>query len=300
MTGKVLMNVFSRQVKNDLLQVLVDHHYDFVEVMAREEFDFKWRLCQDHLLLYLHELSEEHYEASMNQLRRVSGEKVRSILLIHEYASRLIDEALNIGVNDIVVLPMDKENLRKKLLASLRVPTYAPYVPSIPSERDMPKSQPWVFDETVVMDEINRSMRGQYPLSIVLVEYHQLNKQAFSIFENHLIKFLRTTDRIIRYENSQLLILCPFTSKAHLVEVENKVRRAHGYLKDKIKGIPKCHLYGVTYPVDGETKEALLGLLEDGLHDSLMVDRFEGTLDMLQNQTLRSPFKRNFNQPNSR
>lgn len=293
MNGKVLLNVYSIGVKKDLLNILVENGYDFMEVNNPNELSFKYNLIKDTMDLYVHELDENNYQASLNQIKKIEVENVRCIVLIHEYSSKVIDDALGLKVNDIVVLPIEKDNLQKKILSTVSKAgaqaEHQAYMPSTPPPREEIK-----VDAKRIEDEINRAVRGDYPLSFVMIEYDRMGIEVFKVFRRELRKLLRTTDMVMKYDKKQLLLLCPFTPKSHLVEVENKVRLAHKKLSDVTVTPTRIYLYGVTFPDDGEASDALLRTMSDGIHDSMIFSNLDGTLHQMDRQALKTKLKRNY------
>ncbi len=292
MNGKVLLNVYTIQVKNDLLSIFVQNNYDFLEVFNRDELSFKYNLVKDNLDLYIHELDEINYAESLNQIKKIDLNKVRCIVLIHEYSSRIIDDALAMKVSDIVVLPMNKSNLAKKILSTS--------VQAI-NEKIMPNKPPVVEEETVFTfdtrkldNELSRAIRGNYPLSLVMVDYGDLSGDNYGVFKDTLGELLRTTDRIAPYDENKMLLLCPFTPKENLVEVENKVREAHDKLKDLAINPGRVFLYGVTYPLDGSNAEELTDKMLDGLHDSILLSNLNMPLNRVSRMEMKNRLKRNY------
>lgn len=288
MNGKVLLNVYSIGVKNDLLSILVRNGFDFLEVNGEHELGFKYNLIRDLLELYVHEFDENNYEVSMEQIRKIDTENIRCIVLIHEYSSRIIDDTLALKVRDIVVLPIERDNLQKKILSSVtkKEPTVL-----MPAEPPKPEVQ---IDKSRISDEVNRAIRGDYPLSFVMVEYDRMGIEVYKVFKRELRKLLRATDMVLKYDRNKLLILCPFTPKSHLVEVENKVRRAHSELSNVTVTPSSIYLYGVTFPNDGENPDHLMKMMSDGIHDSMVFSSLEGPLHQMDRDAIRTRLKRNY------
>ncbi|MCF8019266.1 MAG: hypothetical protein K9L62_07645 [Vallitaleaceae bacterium] len=292
MEKKVLIHVYTIQVKNDILSILVNNGHDFLEVFNNSELNFKYNLVKDQIDLYIQELDENHYEESLNLIRRIDTEKVRSIVLIHKYSKHVIDDALALKVKDIIVLPMDRTHLSKKILSFFD--TQKPSV-LMPTNKDKVQIQNYIeIDVNKVRDEINRAMRGNYPLSFVLVEYHSLDQPQWILFKETLNQLLRTTDIVMYFEANKILILCPFTPKNFLVEVENKVRNAYDQIKKEAPSRGALFLYGVTFPEDGNAWEALYHDMTDGIHDSKVISKFEGTLKQINPNTIRTQLKKDY------
>ncbi len=301
MSGKVLLSVYSIQVKKDLLSMLWHHGVEVIEVHNEYDFLFKYKLAKEHLTLQVIEFDEKAYEASLAVLEKVTPDQIPTILMIHEYTSRIIDQALKLKVKDIVVLPADKTQLEKKILGPLMLQVKKPEPTRMPTsqmeeqrEDVVPetKGKAFVFDDGPVKEEIIRADRGRYPLGLVLVHYTDFDTAAEKSLDLELRHQLRTTDRILRYDENHWLVLCPFTDKEHLVSVENKIREAYRTVGFKGELVGSLLLYGVAYPIDGKEVNVLFERLKDGLHDSRFFSNLEGTLNRLNDQEIRDRLRR--------
>lgn len=311
MSGKVLLNVYSIQVKNDLLSIFVENGYEVFETMNENDLLFKHHLIRDSLEIYVHELNESNYEASLNQLKRIDREKVRCIVMIHKYNSHILDDALALKVKDVIVLPMDRKNLTSKLIVPTQPVKRTTLMPKEPPEtvpkEDPPKiiedDEPIVFEFEEAFDhgslemELNRSTRGKYPLSLVMVSYSGMTNKGFQLFEEGLRHLLRTTDAILRYDKGHVLLLCPFTTKENLVEVKNKVRSAHQAIVSKGFDKGLLTLSGVTYPRDATKCDQLLKLLKDQLEEeqsAQLEEEKESLLKPIDDNEVRNRLRKNY------
>lgn len=296
MAGKVLLNVYSIQVKNDLLSIFIENDMDVLEVLNEHDLLFKHRLIKENLDVYVQEFDEEHYDRSLSQLTMIDRDKVRCVVMIHAYSSKIIDDTLALNVKDIIVLPIKRDDLKRKMLPPVYVISKAPAMPKEPIRLNVDDSnQSSIFDDDPLVIEIARANRGNYPLSLVLVNLANFSKDALTLFEDELRLLLRTTDEILHYDESDMLLMCPFTTKENLVQVENKVREAYSKVRFKGFNSGSMYLYGVTYPVDGRFSKPLLRLLKDGIHDSRLFSELEGPLSKLTQKDVRNKLRRNFN-----
>lgn len=286
MNGKVLLNIYSLQVRNDVLNILVQHEYDFLEVFSEYELKFKYNLMKEKLDIYIHELDEGNYEESLEQIRQIDSRHIKVIVMIHEYSSRIIHDTLALKVRDIIVLPIERDHLTKKILSLANVEKAVNYMPEIPPNKEV------YINKQEIESEINRAVRGEYSLSFVIIKYDGIEKEVCKVFGKKLATILRTTDRLVKYDENKLLALCPFTSKVFLVEVENKIRQAYSSLSKNKEN--SMYLYGVTFPVDGKDADMLLKKLLDGLHDSAIVSNIEGTLYQMTKEKLKLKLRRDY------
>lgn len=297
MAGKVLMNVYTIQVKNDLLSIFISNAYDVLEAQNEHDLLFKYNLVKDNLAVYVQEFDEMNHDHAIEQIQKIDRDKTRCIIIIHEYSRQIIDEALALNIKDIIVLPMDRSHLEKKIIPpvySVRPSTAMPKEPPKVNKPALVPEEAIIFDDQPMTLEIARASRGNYPMSLVLTHYNSVGDEAFALFEDELRRQLRTTDQVLRFDNHSLLLICPFTPKGNLVDVENKVRDAFGTVTFKGYTQGNIYLYGVTYPVDGETASELIDKLKDGIHDSKVFSEINGPMDRMKQREVRDRLRRNY------
>lgn len=302
MLGKVLINVASAQVSSDLLSIFVAEGYEVFEAKDANDLLFKYNLIREDLDLYIHELDEQDYEGSMAVFKKVDRHRTRTILLIHLYSAKVIDDALSLSVKDVVVLPMERSALAKKLIQPIKNQVKTTLMPKVPpgDEAVMASKTPETslempLDDDTLEMELNRAIRGRYPLSIVMVAYGGFTEEALLGFEQNLRRSLRTTDAICRFGVATLLIVCPFTSKIHLAEVENKIRDAYKQVITESHGSGTMQLYGLTYPKDVASKDKLLERLKAGIDSSEFIhEQQEFPFGGLSDDEVRKRLRQNY------
>lgn len=295
MDGMILLNVYSTAIKNDILSLLVTFKLGFMEAFSNNEVMFKYNLVKDQVALYVHEIDDKAYQEACEIIEKVRAHKVKTIVLIHKYDIGVIDDMTRLGVMDIIVMPMTREKLKSKLLANYRMPEDLNRIQAKDKDDKEDKENETLVDEARVNNEINRAMRGQYPLSIILLHYAHIDYETYLDLKKRLQTILRTTDVLFRYNPQQLIILCPFTPKNYLVEVENKIRETFKVFNTTIANKGALYIHGVTYPEDGATMKHLFKLLEAGIHDSMLLQSINGTfkdLDSNKIEAYRKRFKR--------
>ena len=290
MAKKALFYVRSIQVRNDLFSIFIENGFDVLEAINDDDLIFKYGLVREELTIYVHELNEEDFDNSLEALHRIDASKVRTIMLIHEYDVKTIDAAMALNVKDVVILPADRTTLKKKLVLPV-IQSKDEVMPSAPKDNETEVLiQP--FDSNALAWELTRAERGQYPLSLVMVNHPFKEAESMTAFMSQLEILLRATDDIQPYNNDTLLLVCPFTSKEHLVEVENKVRKAF----DVQEGPPggELFIYGVTFPTDGNDLDGLLAIMADGIHDSRLFSELEKPFGQVSREEIRDRLRRKF------
>jgi len=94
---------------------------------------------------------------------------------------------------------------------------------------------------------------------------------------------MRETDKIANHDYRTFIIVCPFTVKKYLLEVEKKVRETY---EKMFQGKGKLYMYSVTYPDDGDTLEKLIDTMEKGVHDSIVISGMKQPLNTLSREKL--------------
>jgi PleD family two-component response regulator len=115
MKQKVLVNVDTLSAKKQILSTIVSVGYDFVEANTYDDIKFKCELLKDNIIIYIHELDYIIYEEEMAYIKNLINRGIKVMLIIDKYDVSIIDEALSIGIYDIIQIPISSDSLSKKL-----------------------------------------------------------------------------------------------------------------------------------------------------------------------------------------
>jgi len=271
MKQKVLVNVDTLSARKKVLSTIVSVGYDFVEANTYDDIKFKCDLLRDHIILYIHELDYRIYEEEMAYIKNIISRGIKVMLIIDNYDVAIIDEALSIGIHDIVQMPIDMEIISKKLknviIGSVTVTDEAKKVTQDAAFKK--------HNAQIIVNEIARAKRGNYEVSMILIRNLNQDSSMISDIIKDLKKHLRDTDRILHYEEDKILLICPFTVKPYVVEIENKVRNIYRLLDLSEQSFA---LYGLTYPKDVTENQDILTRLEKGIDNSILLGNLKGTL----------------------
>ncbi|PKM93353.1 MAG: hypothetical protein CVU84_16170 [Firmicutes bacterium HGW-Firmicutes-1] len=286
MKNKVLVNVAGSATRKIALFTVVNLGYDFIEFQSPEDLKFKHSLLKDSIIMLLHEINYATYERDFEMIKEVSNKKIKVLLIIDRYETKVIDDAIEAGANDIIVLPLKEEMLKSKIKNIL-----ANIVKPFELEEDNEYSY---IDDTIIDHEIIRADRGNYSISLVMVELHSINEEEIIELIEKLKSRLRETDLVMRYGPLKLLLICPFTGKENIVEVENKVRMLVKENFNKFKNKASVTIYGISYPKDGERARELIELLDEGIMNSRLLGRIRGTFSDIRKEEIET-YKKLFN-----
>lgn len=269
MKNKIIINVSGIGSKKMIMSTIIKLGYDFVEFQDQEDLKFKQNLFKDKIILMIYELNYITYKQDFDMIRNLTENHIKTILIIERYDAKIIDDALEAGAKDIITLPLKEEVLRNKIkttLSNVKKPLEFIEIKAVN-----------YMDPSVIESEIIRADRGKYSISLIMVEFHGLNEEEILNLCEKIKEKLRETDLVMKYGAKILLLICPFTGKENIVEVENKVRVVAKESIEQIKTKSNVIVYGITYPKDGENANELITLLEEGLANSRMIGRIRGT-----------------------
>ncbi len=269
MRKKVLVNVETQSVKKMVLTSIMGLEYDFVEFNSPEDLRFKFNLLKDAIVLMIYELNYISFKTDFEIIKEMSDQAIKTLVISDRYETAIIDNALEVGASDIIIAPLKEEVLKGKIR------TLIEGVQNVTTLMEIKEKK--FADDNVIDYEILRADRGKYSISLVMVEFSGILEEEIDWFIVKVKGKLRETDLIFRYNSTRLLLICPFTMKENVVEIENKVRavRSENYMAFKTKvGI---FVYGISYPKDGENTSELLMLLDAGIKNSILLGSIRGT-----------------------
>lgn len=268
MDGKVLIFVRDYQLKRQVINLTAQLGLSFVECNEMAELNFRMQLIMAENKLFVYEFAEGiDEEKQFIKLKSMKEAGWKTLVIFSKYHIPYIDKSQNVGINDLVIHPVEIVAIKNKIISLLSVPIETKATEETISEEAS-------IDEIVKL-EINRAQRGDYALSFVIFELSSVVLSKQKNFIEQLKNRLRETDAVIRgREKDTYLIMCPFTPKNFVVEVENKIRSLFQELKIEgtIAPLSKLYVYGLTLGLDGEDFEQLITILEDSLHEFKVID----------------------------
>ncbi len=288
MNGKILLLVRDFQIKRTLIQLFMEKHVHFMECFDEEELDFKLAFYTEGERIFVYEFTNDVTEVEYECIRKIKEKGWKVLAIYPKYSVEYIDASQKIQIDDMLTHPVDTAYVRRKVLAMMN---------QVSQGVDQHVIQPDTLQEAVRI-EINRSMRGNYPLSFVMIALPAIQDEHKNAFSRKLKERLRETDILYTDQaHNAYIMLCPFTQKQQLVEVENKIRDVFEFLRGTFqmshKG--KIYIHGLTLSEDGQSYQEIYEKLLQGIHDSRLLDQRE-VQDILQDRTkfeaYRNMFKR--------
>lgn len=265
MEGKVLLFIRDYQLKIKVIHAMTDMHVSFMEVFEKEELSFKMQLIQNENRLYIHEYMFDDDE-QFDKIRSMKENGWKVLIIFPKYEIEYIDKSQEAKADDLMVQPIEVPSFKSKLTTLMNLPV----LKVVASNEEVDG-----FRDLVEM-EVNRAQRGSYALSFVMVDMSVLKAEEKLFFVDQLKSILRETDMVVKtHERDYYMIVCPFTPKEFLVEVENKIRRqfSQDQLRELISTKGKLYLYGLTLGQDGDNFEVIYEKLMNSIANSKILDQ---------------------------
>ncbi len=263
--GKVLLFVRDYQLKRKVINVIVSIGIPFIEVFEQDELGYKMQLIKDEQKLYIHEYIHDD-DKQFEKLKLLKEKGWKTLVIFPKYLIEYIDVCQESKVDDLIAGAVEEVAINNKITTLLNLPivkeTSIEEISADETNNDTTQNI-----RSVIELEVSRAQRGFYDLSFVIVDVGVLPIYEHKNFIRKLKNTLRETDVIVKTdEKGYYIIVCPFTAKNFLVEVENKIRAL-------VITTTKLYLYGLTLGVDGDDFEELYSKLTENLNNSKNLDQ---------------------------
>jgi len=289
---KVLVNCVNRYLKGLLLRLLVEVGLDVAEATDEEDVKLKLNLYGESIILFVLEITERSRERLYAEVQRLKTGKNpytgKILAIVPNDSVEMVGGAQKAGIGDIVLLPPQRERYHAALLERIQVLTESVRNPQTAAqtdadEREIPELQ--ADDGNMMraglMRELKLASRGGHTVSFLMVHTVGLSDAELQRFSEELSGNLRDTDRLMDYDRATFIVVCPFTQKSFLVEVERKVHQAYSKLYGDYGKERRAYLYGANYPSESKDIDKLLNHMENGIHDSMAYTALRGPLHKL-------------------
>lgn len=290
MSDKVLIYIEDRAIKGIVLKVLRDRGLEFLEGLDVKDLQMKLEIFQDRILFYILQITKNDYLNQFELVKRIKAQTPSGLpvlAIIPDDSSQFVGGAKRAGIEDVILLPEKREQFREFFDARL-----SDFIRSIPSKERKEvsarnESVSGLAGDEAIKHEIKRAIRGKYSVSFVMGRFSGVHMGQIHDFYASLKKEMRDTDKVLIHDYHTFIVMCPFTVKSYLVEVEKKIRDAFeamfGYSR-----IRRLDMYGVTYPDDGKNIEDLISIMEKGVHDSGVIANIREPLKAISRNRLEA------------
>lgn len=290
MADKVLIYIEDRAIKGIVLKILRERGLEFLEGLDIKDIQLKLDIFQDTVFFHIIQIGKETYREQFEFVKRFKEESSSGfpvLAIIPGDGSEFVSGAKKAGIEDVVLIPEKREQFRD--VFSVRLTEFIKTIPAKNpngEEGFQKKNETDDFaSDEALKQEIKRAVRGKYSISLVMGRFTGIHIGLIHEFYVKLKKDMRDTDRIMSYDFHTFIVICPFTVKSYLVEVEKKIREAFegmfGYSR-----VRRLDMYGVTYPDDGKNISELIGIMEKGVHDSVIISGIREPLSAISRERL--------------
>lgn len=293
MSDKVLVYIEDHFIRATVLKVLFERNLEFVEVLDANDMRLKLDLFMESIIFLIIQISPNTYEKQYNMIKSLKqGKDIPAfpvMAIIPDDSAEYVGGAKKADIDDVILIPEKRELFREFFVTRL-----TGFMKKIPKgERGQPDLDE--LRKSILADlssnddlkrEIKRAGRGKYSVSFVMGRLAGIHIGLVQDFYDKLAKALRETDKIVNYDYRTFIVVCPFTIKTYLVEVEKKIRETFETMFGGYTRFRRLDMYGVTYPNDGKSLAALVEIMEKGVHDSIVISSIREPLSDLSRERL--------------
>ncbi|AGC67689.1 hypothetical protein Cst_c06740 [Thermoclostridium stercorarium subsp. stercorarium DSM 8532] len=288
MAGKVLITVGDMFIKSVILKYLHEKGFEILEAAEEIDLFLKLDIFKESILYYIIQINQDTFRKQYDMIKKIRQkeyfENMPVMAIIPEISKEYIEGAKEAEVNDVVPVPAKRELLRNYLPE--RISAFTTKIP-VTGDECLEKIRENILSDlstnSDMENEIKRASRGNYPVSFVMGRVSGIHIGLVQEFYDNLLLQMRETDRIVNYDYRVFIIVCPFTMKKHVTEIEKKARIT---FEKMFKGIGKLYIYSATYPDYGERLEKLVEIMEKGVHDSIVISGMRQPLNTLSKDKL--------------
>jgi hypothetical protein len=231
MADKVLIYIEDRAIKGIVLKILREKGLEFLEGLDIKDVQLKLDIFQDTVFFHIIQIGKDAYKEQFEFVKKVkegSSADFPVMAIIPGDGSEFVSGAKKAGIEDVVLIPEKREQFRDVFFARL-----TEFIKTIPVRE--PNDEPGFHKNHETSDfspdealkqEVKRAVRGKYSISFVMGRFTGVHIGMVQEFYAKLKKDMRDTDRIMSYDYHTFIVVCPFTVKSYLVEVEKKIREA--------------------------------------------------------------------------
>lgn len=289
MQEKVLVYCTSRYVKAILLRLIMESGLDAVDAWDLDDVQLKSDLYRDKFILFVVEVTSQNRVALYRFIRDAQDDPRRAsvpvLALIPNDSQEMVGEALKSGIRDLLLLPGKKELYRSVLQDKLRH-VYLELRRTDAVDDDMAAGQDEENADPVELAAMNEVLsrelklaaRGGHTVSILMVRTSGLAPLQLEKLVRELGGMLRDTDKVVKRDASTFIVICPFTAKSFLVEVERKIHLVYEQLFGVYTQERRFFMAGANFPDDEREMDALVTLMENGIHDSVVINGIRAPL----------------------
>lgn len=292
MGKRILLQVQNTTIKGMIIKYLIEAGLEVVDIVDYKDLLFKISVYPSNFVLFIIEITEESLSTIFDEIAEIKENEpfinIPILALIPRDTPDIITSALKSGIEDVFLIPKSsasfKQHLHGKINAAIKQ-----FVPIEFSSKYKKKKSEEIDIEKVkelIYTDIKLANRGKYPISFLMIKFTKVKEDDAYGFIERLSRILRETDKILRLSDFEWVIVCPFTEKKYIIEVERKVFVAFRAEMESEYNNKKINLDSATYPEDSESLDKILEKLELGIKNNMAINKINVPLKSLSPKEL--------------
>lgn len=286
MDKMIFLHVENRYLKRVLLKSIVGADLGILDIVDIDDFNFKLKAFGNRVCLVILEITDLNLDSIAVEIVSLKAKAlpIPIMALVSKDTSDVVTFAMRNGIEDVLLLPKNRE-LYNKAIENKMAPFYAQFnypQQGIPKENLLSEV---IFDNPDIKEslnlEIKRAQRGRYSLSLVMAHINGEVADAVKGLFKRIETILRDTDKVLMVDDVTFIGVFPFTPKDYVPTIEQKFREAFQQEFGKPDHYRKLTLSTATYPYDETNLDSLLTRLENGIHNSTLIDSIKSPLNDL-------------------
>lgn len=290
MSKRILLQIDDKIIKGMTIKYLIEPGYEIIEILGYDDLLYKLSIYPDDFCLFIIEINNN---SLVSIFKKISDIKQKGFLkntpilgFILDDTRDIVNLAIKSGFNDLILIPDNKASFKKQLYMKLGF-LIKEFNPIMPDKE--------YFDTEIVSiekikelvnNEISFAKRGKYPVSFIMIRFANLKENLVCKAGNYLSDILRKTDKVYRLASNVWIIICPYTEKKHIVNVEYKIYKILRKKTGINSTVKYVSLGMASYPQDSENFDEILEILEAGIKTNFTINNLRGTLSSVPKNEL--------------
>lgn len=212
------------------------------------------------------------------------------IMLVEEEQQNLMLKALDLGVNDYLITPVDFNELTARVKTQVRRKKYQEALKSNYQESvslavtdGLTKLYNRHYLDTHLKNLVTQSFESGRALSLIIMDMdhfkmvndtygHDVGDEVLRQLSGVIVKTIRSADLAARYGGEEFVVLMPETDAGRAYEAAERLRKmveAHAFkVKHDVGVIHKTVSIGTSWLKEGDTPETLLKRADNALYEA--------------------------------
>jgi hypothetical protein len=293
MANKILCSIEDRLIKVIVLKHLFEKGMEFIEILDERDLYLKLDIFGESIFFYIIQINHDSYKEQYKTIKNIKQKSGLAnfpvMAIIPDGSVEFVRGAKQAGIEDVVLIPEKREKFKDIFLTRLndflkKIPSNKGIQPNLEEIRKSILAP--LSDNAELINEVKRASRGKYPISLVMGRITGVHIGMIQEFYDKLKAGLRETDKVINNDYRTFVVVCPFTAKEYLIEIEKKIRKSFEEMFGGYSRLRRLDMYGAAYPDDGGSIDKLLEIMANGVNDSIIISSINEPLNALSRERL--------------